>query len=178
MYAVNNAEYYRILEYDRKGNPIKEYLKLLKKTYQHVFINDTLRYTITENLDRGNYPEGEPDADYIDTLFVKKFEKDAGRYLYVQLENKFGLQIEFTITNCRKEVLVVHLKGKKMHDIESIKEDGNVIKTIGVYNEPEKTIEIVNYTDYKFDSQGHWVERTLRFDDGGMTIQKRELEYY
>ena len=100
MYAVNNAEYYRILEYDRKGNPIKEYLKLLKKTYQHVFINDTLRYTITENLDRGNCPEGEPDADYIDTLFVKKFEKDAGRYLYVQLENKFGLQIEFATSLC------------------------------------------------------------------------------
>lgn len=178
-YVEYEPENYRLIEYNVEGYPIRAEDSGQKKLYEHVYSNDVLQYTIVTNLDRGNYTDGESDSSYIDTLFVIKRQKDPRRYLYLELESASGTRIEYTSTDCRKESLVIYEKNRKTQDIEALKKDGYDIKVITIYYDgTEKTIVVSNYINYKFDSHGHWVERTERLDDGRTFVEIRELEYY
>ncbi|MEM6684856.1 MAG: hypothetical protein AAF617_03585, partial [Bacteroidota bacterium] len=123
-YSENDPENYYLIHYDEEGHPKKETLTRMKRTYEHAYKNDTLLYTIITNLDRGQYYDEKPDSDYIDTLFVTKFEKDPRKYVYVEMESKSGFRTEFTSVDCRKESLVMRMRKDKIQDIDVLKEDG------------------------------------------------------
>ncbi|MFK7750867.1 MAG: hypothetical protein AB8B65_20930 [Kordia sp.] len=178
-YVEYNPENYRLTEYNEEGVPIRAEHSEAKKVYDHVYSNDTLQYTIVTNLDRDTYTEGELDSSSVDTLFVTKHQKDPRRYLFLELESTSGTRIEFTSVDCRKESLIVSDEYGKIQDIEMFKKDGIYSKVIAIYYEGKKeTIVVSNYINYKFDSHGHWIERTERLNDGSTTIEIRALEHY
>ncbi|MFK7750866.1 MAG: hypothetical protein AB8B65_20925, partial [Kordia sp.] len=80
IYKDYDTDYSIMITYNREGYPMKEEYTRLKQLYEYRYSNDTLLYTITTKLDRGDYPEGDPESDYVDTLFVRNFEKDPRRY--------------------------------------------------------------------------------------------------
>lgn len=178
-YVEYEPENYRLTEYNEEGYPIRAEHSEAKKVYEHVYHKDALQYSIVTSLDQGNYTEGELNSSSIDTLFVTKREKDPRRYLYLELESASGTRIEYTSTDCRKESLIVYEKNRKTQDIEALKKDGYDLKVITIYYEgKEKIIVVSNYINYKFDSHGHWIERTEKLDDGRTFVEIRELEHY
>ena len=52
------------------------------------------------------------------------------------------------------------------------------MKMTSIYYSSDKIITVINFTDYVFDSYGHWIERTERFEDGSAAREFRELTYY
>ena len=168
------TEKYMLVEYDEDGKPLKVVNTIQKMKSDYVYEDGKLKYVIATN--------SVSDVDEIkaevrvDTLFITKND-DKGRKL--EGIGGDGVKYEFSYVGCEQEATIIYDgTGVKRNMMQLFKENGNIMKRVTTFYYPGESSVTSKYIDYKFDSKGHWIERSLERQNGTIETELRVIEYY
>ncbi|WP_420574732.1 hypothetical protein [Kordia sp.] len=173
------SEYHELKEFDRKGNILKVFKTEEKKTVNYIYKANKLQYMITSVPNSHNKVQLEEEIEYtIDTVFITKRD-DRGRVLEaIHTRDK---KIKYEFVACEKESYEMFISGKKTVFSEVFKKEGVPIlgNTVIYGNDDEEEISYsINFKNYQYDDNGHWIKRTLVLDNKESYTEFRILTYY
>lgn len=94
------------------------------------------------------------------------------------IKNPDGITMVFEYEGCNRELITTLTPdGDTMQQVQNTKENGVSVEQIWTPFRPQKSSVITTYSGYKFDNNGHWIERTYKVRAGFVT-ERRELTYY
>ncbi len=159
---------FQTIEYDSIGRPLRR-IQDQPELIELVYIAKNLKQTIIHTRDP--YTE----EAVIDTNYVLKND-DNGRPMQIKGDNQYLLEISYE--GCKKEFqTLTNDKGEVIFNLEIIKNNSIPILESFKYTNNEEFNSLTLYTDYKYNEQGHWIERKYERVETIVTEQ-RTLTYY
>jgi predicted nucleic acid-binding Zn finger protein len=172
-----NTKDFMTVEFDKNGKAITVVNTKKRSTSRFVYVDEVLKYVINSGPDLFFYSEEDLQEMEIkiDTLFIAKND-NKGRVLEgIDVDN---VKYEYTYLGCKEESITVYNANEKQNTVYLLKENGNIITRATTFYFPVESTITSNYINYKFDKHGHWIERSLKDENGSIFTEVRELEHY